>query len=89
MEEIYVDQLEGFAMKGHENKVFLLKKALYGLKLAPRAWYNKIDKHMLDLGFVKSLSESALYVKGDRANFIVISLYVDDLLVTGNNTELV
>ena len=88
-EEIYVEQLEGFAVKRHENKVYLLKKALYGLKQAPRAWYNRIDEHLLDLGFVKSLSESTLYVKGDQANLIVISLYVDDLLVTGNNAELI
>ena len=36
-EEIYVEQPDGFAIKGHENEVYLLKKALYGLKQAPRA----------------------------------------------------
>ena len=76
-------------MKGHEDKVYLLKKALYGLKQVPRAWYNKIDEYLSKLGFVKSLSESTLYIKGDQANFIVISLYVDDLLVTGSNVELI
>lgn len=76
-------------MKGHEDKVYLLKKALYGLKQAPRARYSRIDEYLSKLGFVKSLSESTLYIKGDHANFIVISLYVDDLLVTGNNVELI
>lgn len=88
-EEIYVEQPEGFLVKGHEDKVYLLKKALYGLKQAPRAWYNRIDEYLSKLGFVKSLSESTLYIKGDQANFIVISLYVDDLLVTGSNVELI
>lgn len=88
-EEIYVEQPEGFVVKGHEDKVYLLKKALYGLKQAPRAWYSRIDEYLSKLGFVKSLSESTLYIKGDHANFIVISLYVDDLLVTGNNVELI
>ena len=68
-EEIYVEQLEGFAAKGDEDKVYLLKKALYGLKQDPRAWYNKIDEYLLKLGFVKSFSESTLYVKGDSDIF--------------------
>ena len=76
-------------MKGHEEKVYLLKKALYGLKQAPRAWYNRIDQFLSKLGFVKGLSESTLYIKGNQANSIMISLYVDDLLVTGSNAELI
>ena len=86
-EEIFVEQPKGFFVKGHEDKVYLLKKALYGLKQAPRAWYNKIDEFLSKLGFVKSLSESTLYIKGNQANSIVISLYVDDLLVTGSNAK--
>ena len=88
-EEIYVEQPEGFAVKGHEDDVYLLKKALYGLKQAPRAWYSRIDEHLMKLGFRKSLSETTLYIKGDDVNFIVVSVYVDNLLVTGSNVELV
>ena len=88
-EEIYVDQPEGFVVEGQENKVYRLKKALYGLKQAPRAWYNRIDEYLLNLGFVKSLSESTLYIKGEQNDIIVVSLYVDDLLVTGSNIELI
>jgi hypothetical protein len=58
---------------------------LYGLKQAPRAWYSRIDDHLHKLGFVKSLSEATLYVKGADANLIIVSVYVDDLLVTGSN----
>ena len=68
--------------KGEEAKVFLLKKALYGLKQAPRAWYNKIDEHLLSLGFKKSLSEATLYVKHQNNDVLIVSLYVDDLLLT-------
>ncbi|CAL9003954.1 unnamed protein product [Prunus brigantina] len=42
-EEVYVDQPEGFVVKGSESKVYKLHKALYGLKQAPRAWYSEID----------------------------------------------
>lgn len=88
-EEIYIEQPEGFVKQGEEAKVYLLKKALYGLKQAPRAWYSRIDAYLLSLGFVKSLSEATLYVKHNDNNILIVSLYVDDLLVTGNNTRLV
>jgi len=88
-EEIFVEQPKGFFAKGHEDKVYLLKKTLYGLKQAPRAWYNRIDEFLSKLGFAKSLSESTLYIKGNQANSIVIYLYVDDLLVIGSNVELI
>ncbi|KAA0059661.1 Retrovirus-related Pol polyprotein from transposon TNT 1-94 [Cucumis melo var. makuwa] len=86
-EEIYVEQPEGCEKQGEGNKVYLLKKALYGLKQAPRAWYSKIDVHLLSLGFLKSLSESTLYVKHNGTGILIVSLYVDDLLVTGNNVD--
>lgn len=86
-EEIFVEQPEGFAVQGQEEKVYLLKKALYGLKQAPRAWYSKIDAHLLDLGFTKSLSEFTLYIRKAYDEILVVSLYVDDLLVTGSSVE--
>ena len=76
-------------MRGQENKVYLLKKALYGLKQAPRAWYGQIVDHLISLGFHKSLSETTLYVRGEGINIIIISVYVDDLLVIGNNQKLI
>jgi hypothetical protein len=88
-EEIYVEQPEGYVKEGEEDKVYLLKKALYGLKQASRAWYSIIDEHLQNLGFAKSFSKSTLYVKQNGAIILIISLYVDDLLVTGNNISLV
>ncbi|KAL9444243.1 hypothetical protein AB3S75_017429 [Citrus x aurantiifolia] len=86
-EEIFVEQPEGFV--ADPKKVYLLKKALYGLKQAPRAWYSRIDDHLLNIGFNKSMSESTLYIQVINHELIVVSLYVDDLLVTGSNEELV
>ena len=85
-EEIYVEQPAGFVTQGKEDKVYLLKKALYGLKQAPRAWYGRIDDYLTDSGFQKSFSEATLYVKRINDDVLIISLYVDDLLVTGSNT---
>ena len=74
---------------GEEDKVYLLRKALYGLKQGPRAWYSRINDHLLRIGFTKSLSEFTLYVKDKGNSFLIVSLYVDDLLVTGDDTKLI
>ena len=83
-EEIYIEQLEGFEVQGHEDKVYRLRKALYGLKQAPKSWYNIIDTHLMNLGFEKIISEFTLYVKKTKKDILVVSLYVDDLLVIGS-----
>ncbi|KAL0295249.1 UNVERIFIED_CONTAM: Retrovirus-related Pol polyprotein from transposon RE2, partial [Sesamum radiatum] len=88
-EEIYVEQPQGFVAKGCEEKVLRLKKALYGLKQAPRAWYSRIDNYFMDRGFRRSLSEPTLYVKRQGNNTLIVSLYVDDLIYTGNNEKMI
>lgn len=88
-EEIYVEQPEGFLKKGEENKVFLLKKALCGLKQALRAWYSLLEQHLSGLGFVKSINDATLFVKNDEAELLVVSVYVDDLLVTCSKKDMV
>jgi hypothetical protein len=88
-EEIYVEQPEGFENEISANKVYLLKKALYGLKQAPRAWYSRLDEFLLSLGFEKSLNEATLYVKKVEDHILIVSVYVDDLLITGNMEKMV
>ena len=62
-----------------------LKKALYGLKQAPRAWYEKIHAYLTAHGFQNSPTESPLYVKCEGDVFLIIVLYVNDMLLTGPN----
>jgi len=88
-EEIYVEQPDGFEKEITSNKVYLLKKTLYGLKQAPRAWYNKLDGYLLSLGFEKSMNEVTLYVKNVNKHTLIISVYVDYLLIAGDNEQLV
>jgi hypothetical protein len=89
-EEVYLTQTKGFVEKGQEHLVCKLKKALYGLKQAPRAWYEKIDSLFLQQGFMRSKSDQNLYIKFDEQGYIVlISLYVDDLIITGNIEKLI
>ncbi|RVW91591.1 Copia protein [Vitis vinifera] len=73
----------------HEHKVYKLHKALYGLKQAPRAWYSRIDSHLIQLGFRRSENEATLYLKQNENGLqLVVSLYVDDMLVAGSNVRL-
>ncbi|KAL4348545.1 hypothetical protein GQ457_17G004780 [Hibiscus cannabinus] len=88
-EEIFIEQPQGFTVQGEEEKVYRLKKALYGLKQAPRSWYSRIDAYLLNLSFEKCLSESTLYIKKSDDEILVVSLYVDDLLVTGSSLQLI
>ena len=63
-----------------------LVKALYGLRQAPRAWYAKLDGSLLSLGFRRSNSEHAVYLRGKGARRLVVGVYVDDLVITGGYT---
>ncbi|GKV31573.1 hypothetical protein SLEP1_g40251 [Rubroshorea leprosula] len=87
-EEVYVQQPLGYVVKGEENKVLKLKKALYGLKQAPRAWNCRIDRYFQENGFVKCPYEYALYVKVGNGGILIVCLYVDDLIFTGNNPSM-
>lgn len=60
-----------------------LKKALYGLRQAPRAWYAKLHISLCELGFTRSDHEHAVYTRRTSNRPLVIGVYVDDLLIAG------
>ena len=89
-EEVYLTQLEGFVEQGQEHLVCKLKKTLYGIKQAPWSLYEKIDSFFLQQGFTRRKSDPNLYTKFDEHGYIVlISLSVDDLIITGNAEKLI
>ena len=89
-EEVYVEQPAGYVRMGQEDKVHRLKKALYGLKQAPRAWYTRIDTYFVEYGFLRCPYEHTLYIKfNPEGDVLIVCLYVDDLIFTGNNPKLI
>jgi hypothetical protein len=86
-EEIYMKQPKGFTVKGKKELVCKLKKSLYGLKQSPRMWYQKLDKCIHGLGFVRSKVDHCMYYKQVDDHFIRVVLYIDDMLLVGNNME--
>ncbi|CAL8991390.1 unnamed protein product [Prunus brigantina] len=89
LEEVYVEQPQGFVKENEEIRVYKLNKALYGLKQAPRAWYDEIDSYFNKAGFKKSPSEATLYGKtSEDSGILIVSLYVDDIVYTGSCPKL-
>ena len=89
-EEIYMSQPEGFEVKGKEHMVCKLKKSLYGLKQAPRQWYKKFDSFMVSHEYKRTDADHCVYFrKFTDGNFIILLLYVDDMLIAGNDSKLI
>lgn len=88
-EEVYVTQPTGFVIEGKENMVYRLNKALYGLRQAPRAWNDRLDKTLKEMGFKRCPQEYAVYKLHKSNQVLIVGVYVDDLIVTGTNEELV
>eukprot|EP00253_Pinus_taeda_P033256 PITA_33256 len=89
MEKVYIEQPLGYEKKGQEQKVCRLKKALYGLKQAPGVWYSRIDSYLLENGFEKCEGEPTLYIKENDGKILIVVLYVDDVIFTGNDDYLI
>ena len=68
------------------NHVCRLKKAIYGLKQTPRAWYTALKNAILQLGFSNSKADSSLFIYNQRSTLCYFLVYVDDLVITGNNS---
>ena len=64
-----------------------LRKTLYGVRQAPRAWNAKLDVMLGELGFQQCATEHAVYTRRRGKEELVVGVYVDDLIVTGARTE--
>ncbi|KAE8706377.1 hypothetical protein F3Y22_tig00110393pilonHSYRG00025 [Hibiscus syriacus] len=83
--EIYMTQPMGFQSQDHPEYVCKIRKALYGLKRAPRAWYGKIAKFLTKSGYSVTPADSSLFVKANEGKLAIVLVYVDDLIITGDD----
>nr|GEX18642.1 retrotransposon protein, putative, Ty1-copia subclass [Tanacetum cinerariifolium] len=80
-ETIYIRHPPGFE-EAMGNKVYLLKKSLYGLKQSPRQWYKRFDVYMASNGFSRNNYDSCVYFKEFAQGMcIYLLMYVDDILI--------
>ncbi|WVZ25126.1 hypothetical protein V8G54_003670 [Vigna mungo] len=85
-EEIYMDSPPGMT-DSNEMRVCKLKKALYGLKQSPRAWFGRFTKSMKAFGYRASNSDHTLFFKRGKGKITALIIYVDDMIVTGNDQD--
>jgi hypothetical protein len=87
-EEVYIEQPQGFEVGDKETHVCRLRRALYGIKQAPWAWYSRIDSYLREMGFQRSEADLSLYFLAGEVPLILV-LYVDDLFLTGDEQLIV
>nr|GEW64190.1 hypothetical protein [Tanacetum cinerariifolium] len=87
-EEVYVMQPPGFQDPEFLARVYKVEKAMYGLHHAPRAWYGTFSKYLLTNGFQRGTIDQTLFIKKHRGDFILIQVYVDDIIFGSSNSQL-
>ncbi|KAL0318797.1 UNVERIFIED_CONTAM: Retrovirus-related Pol polyprotein from transposon RE1 [Sesamum angustifolium] len=71
----------------NSKQVCRLKKAFYGLKQSPRAWFGRFMQSMKSFGYKQSNSDHTLFLKYNKENVTALIVYVNDMIVTGNDPE--
>jgi hypothetical protein len=84
-EDVYMEQPQGFVDPAFPHHVCKLHKALYGLKQAPRAWFTRLSQTLLEIGFSSSQVDPSLFLYHSNSSHIFVLVYLDDIIVTGNN----
>ena len=79
-EEVYVEQPPGFENNEFPNHVFKLSKALYGLQQAPRAWYDRLSKFLIDNNFTREKIDNTLFIKIKNHDMLIVQIYIDDII---------
>ncbi|GJY43076.1 putative ribonuclease H-like domain-containing protein [Tanacetum coccineum] len=70
------------------DKVYKVEKALYGLRQAPRAWYETLSTYLLDNGFHRGQIDKTLFIKIHKDDILLVQVYVDDIIFGSTKKEL-
>jgi hypothetical protein len=83
-ETVYMSQPPGFVHPSFPTSVCHLKKAIYGLKQGPRAWYSQLSSKLHELGFTSCKLDSSLFILNTSIVKLLALVYVDDIILTGS-----
>ena len=87
-EEVYVEQSPGFLDQTMPNHVFKLNKALYGPKQAPKAWYDRLSKFLLENDFTRESVDKTLFIQRKYNELLIVQIYVEDIIFGATNENL-
>ena len=88
-EEIYMEQPEGFKVRGQERKVLRLRRAIYGLKQAALVWWRELANSLKELGFQRLYSDAGLFICRAKGTYVIVVAYVDDILLVGPDASFI
>ena len=86
-EELYMMKPKGFVNPKGTNKIWKLQRSIYGLVQASRSWNIRFDKLIKAYGFIQTFGEACIYKKVSGSSVAFLILYVDDILLIGNDIE--
>jgi hypothetical protein len=82
-------QPPGFENSKYPNKVYKISKALFGLKQTPRAWYARLKTFLLDHGYLMESVEKSLFTLKHDNDFLLVQIYMDDIIFGGSSHVIV
>ncbi|GJX18150.1 retrovirus-related pol polyprotein from transposon TNT 1-94 [Tanacetum coccineum] len=86
-EEVYVSQPDGFVNPDFPDHVYRLKKVLYDLKKAPRAWYDKLSSFLIEHHFTKAIVDPTLFTRHHGGDILLVQEYIDDIIFWFTNPD--
>ncbi|KAK4395750.1 Retrovirus-related Pol polyprotein from transposon RE1 [Sesamum angolense] len=85
-ETVYMEHPPGYVAQGEKQRmVCKLKKAIYGLKQSPRAWFDKFSRIIGEFGFSRCQADHSVFVQTTKTGMVVLAVYVDDILIIGSD----
>ncbi|CAL2226844.1 unnamed protein product [Prunus armeniaca] len=84
--EVYMSLPPGYRVTDETGNVCKLKKAMYGLKQSPRAWFGRFTTTMKKFGYQQANTDHTLFIKHKAGNVTLLIIYVDDMIVTSDDT---
>ncbi|CAM9879758.1 unnamed protein product, partial [Heterosigma akashiwo] len=89
LDELYMEQPEGFRDPEFPDHVWKLKKSLYGLKQSPRCWYANLHSTLREYGFTRSEYDGCIYMRKVGDAVTCVTIYVDDIVIASYNDRTV